>query len=178
MKAILLRRNTTFTLVAVAVAATVRMAFALSRDLPQPEIYFPAAKLSSLIAAVALATSFQSITASAQVITNSGPIPATNLASAPNDSTRLPYQRANTNLLTNAIGGLRGHNLAAGERTRTANWPSWPLTPGAYKTAPYACIVIVPDKNLDDCCVVAPAECDSRMPVVTPELRLVPLRSK
>ena len=41
MRAILLRRNITFTLVAVVVAVATHLAFALSRSLPEPEIYFP-----------------------------------------------------------------------------------------------------------------------------------------
>lgn len=41
MKATLLRRNIAFTLIAVAVVMGIHLAFALSRDLPQPEILFP-----------------------------------------------------------------------------------------------------------------------------------------
>ncbi|MGO8927051.1 MAG: hypothetical protein ACLQU3_09210 [Limisphaerales bacterium] len=41
MKADLLRRNLTFTLVAVVAAVSVQQAFGLSRSLPRPEIYFP-----------------------------------------------------------------------------------------------------------------------------------------
>ena len=135
-------------------------------------------RLGPLITAVALATSFQSVTNFAQVITNTGPIAATNLASAPNILLRLPHQRANTNMFTSPDGGTRVHNFTAGGRTSNVNPPSSPLTPGVYKTAPFACIVIVPGKNPDDRCVVVPAECDSRMPVLKPELRFTPLNSK
>jgi hypothetical protein len=135
-------------------------------------------RLSPLIAVVALAISFQSVTTFAQVITNTGPIAATNLASAPNILLRLPHQRANTNLFTNPNGGARVHNFTAGERPRNVNPPSWPLAPGVYKTAPFACIVIVPGKNPDDRCVIVPGECDPRMPVVKPELRFIPLNPK
>lgn len=50
--------------------------------------------------------------------------------------------------------------------------------PGVYRTEPYACIVVVPDKCPDDRSVVPPSERGSAMPVIKPELRFTPLRSK
>src|ERR1041384_8548414 len=134
--------------------------------------------LRSLLVAAAFATSLQSITALGQVITNTGPIAATNLAAAPLDWLRQPHYGGNMRLFAAADGGRQVRNLKMGELAAIAkSLPSLP-TPDVYRTAPYACIVIVPGKNPDDRSVVKPAEVDSAMPVIKPELRFIPLPSK
>jgi hypothetical protein len=50
--------------------------------------------------------------------------------------------------------------------------------PGVYRTTPFACIVIVPANHLDDPMAVRPAETACPMPMLKPELRFIPLRSK
>ena len=105
-------------------------------------------------------------------------ITATTLASAALDWQRMPNQRDSMRLLTTADGGLPVPNLQMGARAVIAQSASALLIPGIYKTAPYACIVVVPDKCPDDHSVVAPAECGSAMPVIRPELRFTPLLSK
>jgi len=135
-------------------------------------------KLRSLIVAAAFATSIQSIVALAQAMTNTRPIAATNPASEPSDLLRVPHQRASMSVFAAADRRHQGRNLKMGKRGAIAkSSPSLPI-PGAYKTAPYACIVIVPGKNPDDHSVVEPAERGSAMPVIKPELRFIPLRSK
>lgn len=53
--------------------------------------------------------------------------------------------------------------------------PSQPLAPGAYRTRPYAIIMVVPKSGLDDRCVAGGNNPDSKMPVTKPELRAVPI---
>lgn len=48
------------------------------------------------------------------------------------------------------------------------------LPPGVYEARPFACIVVVPDQNLDPGAVVLPGGPTSSMGVLEPELRLVP----
>lgn len=105
-------------------------------------------------------------------------ITATTLASAAIDWQRLPNQRDSTRLLPTAGGGLPIRNFQRGERATIAQSASALPMPGVYKTEPYACIVVVPDKFPDDRSVVALAERGSAMPVIKPELRFTPLRSK
>jgi hypothetical protein len=126
-------------------------------------------KLRFLVVAAAFATSLQPITTPAQVITNTRPIAATNLASAALDLLHRPYHGAKMTLIAAEGDG----ELAA----ITKPLPSLP-TPGVYKTAPFTCIVVVPGKHADDRSVVKPTEVDSAMPVVKPELRFIPLHSK
>ncbi len=105
-------------------------------------------------------------------------ITATTLASAALDWQRLPDQRDSMRLLPTPSGGLLVRNLKMGERATIAQSASALPIPGVYKTEPYACIVVVPDKCPDDRSVVAPAERGSAMPVIKPELRFTPLGSK
>lgn len=49
-----------------------------------------------------------------------------------------------------------------------------PLKPGVYLSEPYSCIVIVPGAQADDGALIPPAEPVPPIPVVRPELRLVP----
>jgi len=60
--------------------------------------------------------------------------------------------------------------------------PQSDLEPGIYKTEPYACIVIVPAKHLDDEIAVGagtpPTDTAPAMPMVKPELHFIPLNSK
>jgi hypothetical protein len=53
-----------------------------------------------------------------------------------------------------------------------------PLEPGIYTTTPYACIVVVPSKHLDDQFVVPPAAPIPSMPAIKPELHFTPLPRK
>jgi hypothetical protein len=48
------------------------------------------------------------------------------------------------------------------------------VLPGVYEAAPFTCIVVVPDQNIDPDFVVSPGVVSSAMPVFRPELRLVP----
>jgi hypothetical protein len=52
---------------------------------------------------------------------------------------------------------------------------SQPLKPGVYQTRPDAIILIVPKRGLDDRSVVELGGVGSKMPVVKPELRAVPI---
>ena len=137
-------------------------------------------KLRLLVVAAAFATWLQLITTRAQVITNTRPIAATNLASAPLDLLRRPHHGANMSLLAATDGGRQGWRLKMGELAAiTKPAPSLPIpTAGVYKTAPFACIVVVPGKHADDRSVLKPTEVDSAMPVIKPELRFIPVRSK
>ena len=105
-------------------------------------------------------------------------ITATTLASAALDWERPPNQHGNTSLSWAAEGGLQAHSLKAGERTAIAQSASSLPRPGVYKTEPYACIVVVPDKCPDDRSVAIPAERGSVMPMIKPELSFSPLHSK
>jgi len=50
-----------------------------------------------------------------------------------------------------------------------------PLQPSVYQTRPYSIILVVPKTGLDDHCVASATGANSRMPVVKPELRLIPI---
>jgi hypothetical protein len=54
--------------------------------------------------------------------------------------------------------------------------PSRPLKPGIYQTRPYAIILIVPQRGIDDGCLAAGIGMsgDSKMPVIHPNLQAVP----
>lgn len=58
------------------------------------------------------------------------------------------------------------------------NFTTRPLTPGVYRTTPFACIVVVPDQHADDNMAVWPANNVAPLPIVKPELHLVPLDPK
>jgi hypothetical protein len=53
--------------------------------------------------------------------------------------------------------------------------PAPPLTPGVYQTRPFAMILIVPKRGLDDGCIVGTTSAGSKMPVIKPELRAAPV---
>ena len=95
-------------------------------------------------------------------------ITATTLASAALDWQRLPNQHGNLGLPSTADGELQGRNFQMGWLSAVAKSPSALPIPGVYKTEPYACIVVVPDKCPDDRSMVAPAECGFAMPVIKP----------
>jgi hypothetical protein len=109
-------------------------------------------------------------------------ITATTLASAALDWQRLPLHPDNMSLLATSESGLPVRNLRLGDwsvlSTPPGLLPGLLPKPGVYKTVPYACIVVVPDKCPDDRSVVALPERGSTMPVIKPELRFLPLRSK
>jgi hypothetical protein len=50
--------------------------------------------------------------------------------------------------------------------------------PGVYRTEPFACIVIVPTKHIDDTIAVRHPEAGSAMPIIKPELHFIPIDSK
>jgi hypothetical protein len=49
-----------------------------------------------------------------------------------------------------------------------------PIQPGVYQSYPYSCLVLVPSAQPDDKCIVAPGGTDPRMPMIKPDLRLIP----
>ena len=49
------------------------------------------------------------------------------------------------------------------------------LKPGVNQTRPYAIVLIAPAREHDDCCVVGATVAGSKMPVINPELRAVPI---
>ena len=60
---------------------------------------------------------------------------------------------------------------------RQLNGPHQSLAPGVYKTEPYACLVVVPGR-IDERCVIANGDTHPGMPVIQPELRMVPWQKK
>jgi hypothetical protein len=52
---------------------------------------------------------------------------------------------------------------------------SQPLEPGVYQTRPCVIVLVAPRAGLDDRCVAGGYNTDSKMPVVKPELRAVPI---
>jgi hypothetical protein len=50
-----------------------------------------------------------------------------------------------------------------------------PLKPGLFKTAPYSMIVIVPGDSGDEQFAASVGDANSRMPIVRPELKFIPL---
>ncbi len=50
-----------------------------------------------------------------------------------------------------------------------------PLEPGIYQTRPYAIMLVVPKSGLDDRCVMKATGAGSKMPVVKPGVRAVPV---
>ncbi len=57
------------------------------------------------------------------------------------------------------------------------------LKPGVYEASPYTCIVIVPGPQPDDKCIIGRGGAggttvDPRMPILKPELRLIPHGAK
>jgi hypothetical protein len=50
-----------------------------------------------------------------------------------------------------------------------------PLKPGVYEIRPCAIVLIAPGPEHDDCCVVGATGAGSKMPVIKPELRAVPI---
>ena len=51
------------------------------------------------------------------------------------------------------------------------------LPAGVCKTAPYACIVVVPGPHRDDRAIVSPSSRDYRMQIIRPDLQFIPLSS-
>jgi len=48
------------------------------------------------------------------------------------------------------------------------------VPPGVYESAPFTCIVLVPDQNMDPDFVKSPGVMSSVMPIIRPETRLIP----
>ena len=110
---------------------------------------------------------------SAQVITNRAPVPATVLVANQTNLLLFHPQPGNNGFLaTNLYTGL-GVSALGSNRTL----PKLAL-PGVYRTEPYACIVLVPERQADDCSVVKPTDRGSAMPVIKPDLRFIPMPGK
>ena len=58
----------------------------------------------------------------------------------------------------------------------TTNRQNAPFAPGLYRSEPYTCLVLVPDRGIDEKSVVDPGKTASPMPLVKPELKLVPVK--
>ncbi|MEW6159597.1 MAG: hypothetical protein AB1813_19385 [Verrucomicrobiota bacterium] len=48
------------------------------------------------------------------------------------------------------------------------------VPPGVYRSIPYSALVIVPKPHPDEVAVVCPGEIEPRMPMLIPELKLIP----
>ncbi len=57
-------------------------------------------------------------------------------------------------------------------------FPQHAPAPGLYKTEPFSCLVLVPGPHPDDRALAPGAAVDPKMPIVKPELRLVPWPKK
>jgi hypothetical protein len=53
--------------------------------------------------------------------------------------------------------------------------PPPPLKPGVYQTYPYTIIIITPGRGIDDQSIVEIPNANSKMPVIKPHLKVVPL---
>jgi hypothetical protein len=135
-------------------------------------------KTKSLIVAAGLAVSVPSVITLARAGWNGGPVAVTSLTSAPAGWAFVSNQWGGTRLFLIPNGGHRAGNPQMGSQAVTAKSPAFLPEPGVYKTTPFTCIVIVPGKNSDDRCMLRPAEADSAMPVIKPDLRFAPLNSK
>jgi hypothetical protein len=135
-------------------------------------------KTKSLIVAAGLSVSVPSVMSLARAGWNIGPIAVTNLTSAPAGWSLLSNQWGGTRLILIPNGGHRAGEPQMGKQAAAAKSSALLPEPGVYKTTPYTCIVIVPGKNSDDCCMLRPAEHGSAMPVIKPDLRFIPLNSK
>jgi hypothetical protein len=90
-----------------------------------------------------------------------------------------PFQRqAEPNRLAARNGNLWKGQSPVGGQTSLTNSTSFHLKPGVYKTEPYACIVVVPGRSIDDHIVVTSDTPDAKMPVIKPDLRFVPFALK
>ena len=50
--------------------------------------------------------------------------------------------------------------------------------PGVYESSPYTCIVVVPGSHPDDRSIIGSDRDQPRMPMVTPDLKLIPRKAK
>jgi hypothetical protein len=119
----------------------------------------------------------------AQVLTNRVTLAPTIVIAGPERRVDLRLQPTGLQGLTNLTGRAIetiSHPTAriGGEHGISRSGPQ----PGVYKTTPFASIVIVPAKHLDDQIAVNPQalspEIDSAMPMLEPELHFIPLDSK
>jgi hypothetical protein len=112
------------------------------------------------------------VSAQGQVNTNRGPIAAKVVVSGQTNLLLVYPQFPNILLATNLNKAFPRQKLSTNQISPQL------LTPGLYKTEPYTCIVIVPNKTADDRAVVKSPESGHEMPVVKPELRFVPIPGK
>lgn len=112
------------------------------------------------------------VSAVAQVNTNQGPFEGKLVNSGQTNLLLVYPQFHNTVLRTNLNGIFPLREFS------TNQFPAQFLKPGLYKTEPYTCIVIVPDKQADDRAVHKPTVAPFEMPVTKPELRFVPIPTK
>jgi hypothetical protein len=96
----------------------------------------------------------------------------------PLPGTNRPNNRAATNSLPKSAPLAPNWTLILTNHPGRGTNVSTALLPGVYETAPYTCIVVVPEKHVDDSIFVAPTESVTRMPVVKPELQFIPLSKK
>ena len=129
-----------------------------------------------MAAACALVSS--SVELAAQIATSQAPFVVANAVPGVTAGT-LRSTNGNVIILsTNRLGSIRGRTYQVPQQqTNLKNSPGAPA-PGVYKTEPYTCIVIVPGASPDDKSVIHPAEPAPNMPVLTPDLRFVPLHPK
>jgi hypothetical protein len=92
----------------------------------------------------------------------------------------IPAAAAATNwffVLTNKNAGsllFRSPNAPRPGSEPSRNHPA----PGVYEGAPYKCIVVVPGPQQDDRCIIGLGAAQSRMLTITPDLELIPRKSK
>ena len=107
-------------------------------------------------------------------LTKREPIPAMNLASPRIYPSPHPTQQWTWKPPPGVETGFLSGRPLGGDQT----FPPKPLKPGAYRTTPFACIVIVPDNHLDEPIAALPSQNVCAMPTLKPELHFIPLEPK
>lgn len=113
-----------------------------------------------------------------QTTTNHAPLVDTNLT--PRSATPLALTNRNHIIIisTNRLGSFGSRTFQTPQQPKPSNIATNGLAPGIYKTEPYTCIVIVPGEHPDDKMAIHLPDQGSRMPVLKPDLRFVPVRPK
>ncbi len=114
-----------------------------------------------------------SICARAQLATNHWTVAATNLTWLSTNVVGL-RSPAGSSLFLVPPTRFQPEARPAVNQSPTAALPA----PGVYRTAPFACIVVVPGNHLDDPMAVRPGANTPSMPVLKPELHFIPLHPK
>jgi len=84
-------------------------------------------------------------------------------------------------LATNTTNGAELHRpSSAVPLNRAQNFSASFPKPGIYRTTPYACIVVAPEKGIDPLVAIRPPElaAPAPMPMLKPELHFIPLSTK